>query len=118
MCHAELANAPSRCASQPPSRWLTGLCNQQYSLDDTGSGVFHQQHRSLLAVSHCSPAGALRVLLYLHSPAFSVSGLFAGNYQQGIGKNMLLYDFEMTTTTAHCLVPMPKRPSHKAGPSD
>ena len=37
--------------------------------------------------------------------------------QQGIGKNMLLHCFEMTTT-AHCSVPRPKRPSDKAGPSD
>ena len=36
-----------------------------------------------------------------------------------IGKNTFLdiHDFEMTTT-AHCSVPMPKRPSDKAGPSD
>ncbi len=30
---------------------------------------------------------------------------------------LLLHDLEMMTITAHCSVPMPKRPSDKVGPS-
>ena len=33
-------------------------------------------------------------------------------------KNTLFQHFELTSTTAHCSVPMPKHPSDKAGPSD
>ena len=33
-------------------------------------------------------------------------------------KNALFQHFELTSTTAHCSVPMPKHPSDKAGPSD
>ena len=33
-------------------------------------------------------------------------------------KNMFLQHFELTSTTAHCSVHMPKHPSEEAGPSD
>ena len=44
--------------------------------------------------------------------------LLAALVDKEIGKIVLLnHDFEMTTA-AHCSVPMPKRLSDKAGPSD
>ena len=57
-------------------------------------------------------------LLYLHSLALSVSALFAPWQLSTSATNTLLHYFEMTITIAHCSVPVPKRPSDKAGPSD
>ena len=72
------------------------------------SGVFLQQHRPLSAVSQCLPLWRSLCLLYLQAII-----------DKKIGRNMLVnaHDFEMTTT-AHCSVPMSKRPSDKASPSD
>ena len=98
-----------------PGGWLVARTSSTpSSLDSTGSGVFHQQHRPLSAVSHCSPSGALHVcsicILRRSLCLFCLQAIIDKQF----GKNRL---FERTIT-AHCSVPMPKRLSDKAGPSD
>ena len=96
-------------------QWAGRVCTPavlQGSLDATGSGVFHQQHRPFWPSHTVSPPVlSFALLRLLYSQAIV--------YKELLAKNMLLRidsNFK-ETTTAHCSVPMLTRLSNEAGPS-